>query len=246
MKGFRKIWNDETNGFLAKCRDLSREDCYRVFMAKFPDSGVTFIALCNQLSRLGLRPHLKYGSTRTRPLYSEQVKKGYVRIKVAQPNVWMMKSKWVYMETHPWEDFSERSNYVFLDGNNRNFDPSNIERVPLRLMSGFSRAGGCARGYPELTRLRISLARLWDACLDAGEKEGMTAKYGHARMFRDDVNRKAAERRKNPELRKKQAERARRYIERIRQEDPARYEDMMRRQRVYKREWARRKREEGK
>lgn len=244
MKKFRKIWNDETNGFLAEHKDMKRKEIHEAFLARFPDSDVTFTGLCNQLSRLGLRPHLKHGSTRRRPLYSEQVKKGYIRIKVAEPNVWISKAKWVYMETHPWEDFTERSNYVFLDGDNRNFAPENIERVPLRLMSLYSQEGGVVAGHPELTRLRIALAKMKAAQLTAGDKAGLVVRYGGYRVFRDDVNRRAREYRMNPEVRRKHCERVKAYRERLRKEDPVKFEEMARRQKEYQKEWYRRKKAE--
>jgi len=247
MKEFRKIWNDETNGFLVACRDLSREDCYRVFMAKFPDSKVTFCALCNQLSRLHLRPHMKHGSARRSPLYSEQVKKGYVRIKVAEPNVWMQKNKWVYMETHPWEDCSERSNYVFLDGNNRNFSPDNIERVSLKVMGVFNLLGGCEKGQPEITRLRIAQAKLKLAIMDKGEKLGLVVTVDSkgrkraGRLFIDERNRRAREYNARPERKKIIAQRAREYREKLKIENPEKYAEMRLKEKAYCKQWYERK-----
>ena len=185
MKKFRKIWDEKTNGFLAKVKDLPRQEGYEKFMKKFPDSEVSFTAFKNQMSRSGLAPHFAHGSTKSKPLYSEQIKKGYVKIKVAQPNVWMMKSKWVYQETHPGEDLTERSNYIFLDGNNRNFDPKNIERVPLYLMGIFANEGGCIKGQPELTKLNVLKAKLKWAALNAAEKVGLTVKQGQYRKWKE-------------------------------------------------------------
>ena len=137
MMRFRKIWDETTNGFIFAHKELVKDykTFHTLFMQSFPDSQVTFTAFKNQCSRLGVvQHHNPHVSTKKRPLYAEYCKKGYVRIKIAEPNVWVSKSKWVYMETHPWEDFTERSNYIFLDGNNRNFSPENIERVELKLL----------------------------------------------------------------------------------------------------------------
>lgn len=246
MKKFRKIWNDETNGFLTEHKGLNRMEVYEAFMVRFPDSRVTFCALCNQLSRLGLRQCRPHGTRRPRPLWSEQVKKGYVRIKIAEPNVWVSKAKWVYMETHPWEDFSERSNYVFLDGDNRNFSPENIERVPIKFMGLFNIAGGCEKGNPELTKLRILQVKMKLAIYDAGENLGLVVRTGNnTRLFREERNRKARERNSSPERRKIIAERARKYRERIKRENPERYAEIRQRQMVYHKEWYRRKRMKG-
>lgn len=192
MKHFRKIWDEEKNNFLKSTKGMTRERAYKLFCEKWPEADVTAVAFYNQRSRMGAAGKATYlGTRKARPLYSEQEKKGYVRIKIAQPNTWVSKSKWVYMETHPWEDFSERSNYIFLDGNTRNFHPENIERVPLSLMGIFAGLGGTVPGEPELTRLNILRARLKVAQLDALEKCGQVVKYGTSRLDKKAVNEKS-------------------------------------------------------
>lgn len=185
MKHFRKIWDAEKNAFLKSTKGMDRHDALALFREKWPEADVTDCAFYNQRSRMGAaenRPYNYQGARKPRPLYSEQIKKGYVRIKIAQPGTWVSKAKWVYMETHPWEDFSERSNYIFLDGDTRNFHPENIERVPLSLMGIFCGLGGTVPGEPELTRLNVLRARLKVAQLDALEKCGQVVKYGTGRL----------------------------------------------------------------
>lgn len=235
MMRFRKIWNEETNGFLTENKALSREELHKAFMERFPNSEVSFTALCNQLSRLGLRPHLAHGSTRQRPLYSEQVKKEYVRIKIAQPNVWISKSKWVYMETHPWEDFTERSNYIFLDGNNRNFHPDNIMRLPLRMASIFSNLGGCVKGKPEITRLRVLQAHLISRMLDRAEEIGLAKNYGMGRVLLAEQKWRRKEYTARPEVKARIAARARKRLHRMKEEEPERYAEMLRKSRERRR-----------
>ena len=182
MKKFRKIWDAEKNSFLKSTKGMKRYDALRAFREKWPDVDVTDVAFFNQRSRMGAADNATYkGSRKPRPLYAEQIKKDYVRIKIAQPNVWVSKAKWVYMEFHPWEDFSERSNYIFLDGNTRNFHPENIERVPLSLMGIFNCLGGSVPGSPECTRLNILRAKLKKAQLDALEKHGEIINCGNGR-----------------------------------------------------------------
>lgn len=188
MKHFRKVWDKEKHDWIFSHKDMSRNEAYKLFCQAFPGVDVSPCGFFNERSRIGAAPKLKHGSTKQCPLYSEHTKKGYVRIKIAQPNVWISKAKWVYMETHPWEDFGERSNYVFLDGNRRNFAPKNIERVPLRLMCVFCNLGGVEPGRPEITKLRIAQAKLKVAMLDAGEKLGLVIDYGNDRRFRTDRN----------------------------------------------------------
>ena len=163
MKHFRKCWDEEKTAFVKSTKGMNRRDALQRFRELYPDTDITDVAFYNYRSRVGAAEHgHDHGSTKAKPLYSEQFKKGYVRIKVAQPSVWIQKGKWVYMETHPWEDFSERSNYIFLDGDTQNFAPDNIERVPIKLMGIFCNLGGVVKGAPELTRLNLIRAKLKD------------------------------------------------------------------------------------
>jgi hypothetical protein len=147
------------------------------------------------------------------------------------------------METHPWEDFTERSNYIFLDGNNRNFSPENIERVELKYMAQFNYCGGCVKNNPELTRLHVIQAKLKLATLDAGERLGLTADGGGGRVFIAERNKRAREYNSTPERKKILAERARRYREKLKVEAPEKYEQMRIRQKAYAKEWHKRKKE---
>ena len=243
MKKFRKVWTDEINEWLKSTKGMKTSEAYALFLETYPDiTDVTRCAFCNQRSRMRAAGKPTHNlSRKPRPLYSEQQQKGYIRIKIAQPSVWVSKAKWVYMETHPWEDFTERSNYVFLDGNNRNFDPANIERVPIRCMGVFNLMGGCEYGKPEITRLRILQTKLKVAMLDRGEKIGIVANYSGNRMFKEEINRKARERNYAPERRKKRAEATRLYYERIKTEDPARWEEIRERHKAYCHEYYKKK-----
>ena len=220
MKKFRKIWNAELNAWLIEHKDMNRKESYQLFVKEHPGLDISETAYNNQRSRVGaVEYHNHHKSTASRPLYSEQKKKGYIRIKVALPNVWMQKGKWVYMETHPWEDFTERSNYVFLDGDNRNFHPDNIERVPLSVMGIFNLMGGCEKGNPEVTRIRIAQAKFKRALLDKGEKMGLVKYYGSSRRFTEDVNRKAREYNSTPERKARNAQLARERRQRQKEEN---------------------------
>ena len=149
------------------------------------------------------------------------------------------------METHPWEDFTERSNYIFLDGNNRNFSPENIERVELKYMAQFNYCGGCVKDNPELTRLHVIQAKLKLATLDAGERLGLTADGGggSGRVFIAERNRRAREYNSRPERKKVNADRARLRRQRMKVEEPEKYAQQRARQIAYQREWYKRKKE---
>ena len=237
MRKFRKIWTEETDGFLKDHKDLCRRGEYdtllALFLERFPDSRVGRNALKTECSRIGITQKKPHSSTKARPLYSEQEKKGYVRIKVAQPSVWWSKARWVYVETHPWEDCSERSNYIFLDGDNRNFAPDNIMRVRLCLMGIFNGMGGTG-ATPEETRLRLRLAELKWARNNLGEKLGLTVQYGTGRRFRDEQNRKAREYNKHmtAEQRKRRSMTQCAYVKKRKKYDPEYAEKL----RAYQRE----------
>ena len=246
MKHFRKVWTPQINEWLKTTKGMTPGDAYKLFLETFSITDVTRVAFCNQRSRMGAAGVCHNpGFTRTpRPLYSEQTKKDYVRMKVAQPNVWWSKAKWVYAETHPWEYetiISERSNYVFLDGNNRNFDPENIERVPLYIMGIFNLYGGCEKGNPEITRLRIAQAKLKYAIMDAGERMGLVTDGGAGRVFIEERNRRAREYKSTPERKKILAERARKYREKLKIENPEKYKEMQEKHKIYSKEWYKRK-----
>lgn len=255
MKHFRKVWTPEINQWLVEHKDMIKNEMYKLFLETYPEcNDVTYTAFKNQCSRVGAsytQNNCWRGSRKPRPLYSEQIKKNYVRIKIAEPNVWMQKNKWVYIETHPWEDCSERSNYVFLDGDNRNFNPNNIERVPLKVMGVFNLMGGCEKGNPEITKLRILNAKLKLAILDKGEEMGLVAKVDSkgrkkaGRCFIEERNRKAREYNSSPERKKIIAERTKEYLKRLKTENPEKYAEMREKHKVYSKEYHKRKKESG-
>ena len=194
MQQFRKIWDAEKNEFIKSTKGMTRTAALQAFRENYPEADCTDVAFFNQRSRLKAADNATYkGSRKPRPLYAEQEKKGYIRIKIAQPNTWVSKAKWVYMQAHPEEDLTERSNYIFLDGDTRNFAPENIARVPLSLMGLFCGLGGTVKGAPECTRINILRARLKKAQLDALEKHGQVSTYAHCRKDKKEVARERRE-----------------------------------------------------
>lgn len=244
MKHFRKTWDEAKNSWILEHKTNSRKKAYEDFLAAFPDArDVSFCAFNNQRSRLGAAATQRKpnrSSRAPRPLYSEQQKKDYIRIKIAQPNAWISKAQWVYVETHPWEDCSERSNYIFLDGDNRNFDPRNIERVPLRLMGIFNGLGGCEKGHPEITRAHLLLARLKEKILDKGEALGEVVCYGHVRIFRSAAAKRAEKYRLRPGAKERIRELRKKSWQKLKAENPEKYQEMLRKHREY---YRRRRRE---
>lgn len=240
MKHFRKVWTPEINQWLVDHKDMIKNEMYKLFLETYPEcDDVTYSAFKNQCSRVGasyIVNNCWRGDRKPRPLYSEQIKKGYVRIKIAQPNVWISKAKWVYQQTHPTEDCSGRYNFVFLDGNNRNFDPANIERLTLSEMAHYNRLGGCCYGQPEITKLRIILARQRYALFEAGEKLGLTVDYGKSkscRCFKADLDASRREYTSRPYVKARIRQRAKERRERMKIENPEKFEELKRKHREY-------------
>ena len=100
---------------------------------------------------------------RHRPVGSLQTKKGYVRIKVAEPNVWMQYQRYIWEQHHPGES-ADGKTVIFLDGDNRNFSPDNLECITRKEMAVMNEMGNRAGLSREeriaiLTMARIKLAK---------------------------------------------------------------------------------------
>ena len=244
MKHFRKIWSESLNGWIVAHKELPRWECYKLMLDEHPGIDVSYTAFKNQCSRLKITKSNPHPPRPQRPLYSEHIKKGYLRIKIAQPNVWMSKSKWVYLESHPWEYediMTHRYNFIFLDGDSRNFAPDNIAKVPLNIMGIFCQLGGTEPGRADISRTRLLMAELKKKNLDRGEELGLTCCYGHARQFRDEMNRKARAYQNRPERKKAASESRKRW----RQEHPEEYQEKLKKQNEWRRKNGSSRRKQG-
>ncbi|MCM1221589.1 MAG: HNH endonuclease [Lachnospiraceae bacterium] len=165
---------------------------------------------------------------RHRPIGSFQVKKGYVRIKVAEPNKWMCYQRYVWEQSHPGES-AEGMTVIFMDGDNRNFAPENLERVSrgeLCVMAEMGHSKDMTREEREICLLRARVA------ISKGRLVGDDG----ARRLRQKAG---YERRKNdPAFRLAQKANHERYWRSVKS-DPARYEEILRRNREYRRNKAR-------
>ena len=233
----KKKWTKEQEDWLIEHKDIrGKMLMYEMFKNAFPDATFTVNAISTKRTELGAYGNVRDRYSNARPLYSERVKKGYVQIKVSRCE-WWSKQKWVWVATHPGEPFDIRNQFIFLDGNNRNFSVDNIMKVDHRVMGVLNRNyGGIVPGTPELNRAIILEIMLKLAYLDKAEKEGLTTDYGVGRMLREDRNRLARER--NARLTPEQKARRREYAK-------ARYHiniqnpEWRERNRAYKKEYAR-------
>ena len=66
---------------------------------------------------------------KTRPIGDERVTRdGFVEVKIAQPKVWKLKHHVIYEKYHN-EKIGRWDKVIFLDGNKRNFDISNLKKI---------------------------------------------------------------------------------------------------------------------
>lgn len=197
----KRKWTDEQEQWLIDHKDIcGKMLMYNEFKKAFPNADFTATAIDAKRTELGAFGRHNGNSSRRRPIYSEHIKKGYVQIKVAQPDVWWQKQKWVWVETHPAEPFDRTDNFLFLDGNNRNFNPENIRKVSHRITGIINRTyGGLPSSNAEINDIFITKIELKLAMLDKGEKFGLVSDYGAGRMFKERRNylqRKLMEKRK--------------------------------------------------
>ena len=239
---YKPVWTEERENWLWQHRTEGRQELYDLFCEAFPEVHTTINGVCGHRSVIGASIPRKGGGIPRKPLYAEQVKKGYVKIKIGQPSTWEYKQKWVWMETHPWlyNEVKPTDVFIFLDGDNRNFNPDNIYKLTRAELGIVNNNGGIEKGNPELTMFRIAQAKLKIATLDAGEKVGDVVHYGRSRAFRSDINRHAKEYREknkdNPHYRELIKAQHKRALENATPEQRAKRLE-------YQRNWIKRKRE---
>lgn len=99
-------------------------------------------------------------STRTKPVGSLSQKKGYIRIKVAEPNKWMQYQRYIWEKHHPGQS-AEGKIVMFLDSNTRNFNPDNlvcVTRQEMSVMASLGHNKDMTRDEREVILLRAKLS----------------------------------------------------------------------------------------
>lgn len=230
-------WSDEITEFVKSVcplrehginsrRELA-EEINRKFNREFTDK-----AVCSHCYDNGIQLGLCYSNSdvprgekhwRHRPVGSFQEKKGYIRIKVAEPNKWMQYQRYVWEQNHPGQS-AEGKTVIFMDGNNRNFDPSNLECVERGELSVMAELGCTAKSSREEREMYLLRARL--VCAKSkifGSKE--TARRHNKMNY---------ERRKNdPEVKAKRSAYAKKRMAEI-MADPVRHQEHLEKQRAYR------------
>lgn len=231
-------WRPEWLAFINETRG-NTDKLYEQFREKFPEADITLTAFRNQRSRSGASDKKPHGTNKRAALFEERTKGGYVMIKIAEPDKWISKARYVYQNAHPEEEVKKNAQFYFLDRNNRNFEPANIIKVDARERTIFMLEGGVADD-PAETRLHLAMAKLRLAQLDLGEKVGDVIDYGAGRKTKEELRRRSAEyARKN---KKKVREQAKSYYERIKEEGGERWKRHQELHKKTAREWAQRNR----
>lgn len=180
----RKLkWKPEWLKFIEGTRGMNREVAYQKFIEQFGEV-ITPTAFHNQRSRSGASPSRPHGSNRKRPLYSESNAKKYTIIKVAEPDVWISKARWIYEETHPGELTEPGDEFHFANGNKNDYSPENIIKVQQKERTIFIQLGGADQD-PDVTKTRLLQAKLKVAQLDLGERIGLVQRTSGGRRWKN-------------------------------------------------------------
>lgn len=176
-------WRPEWLGFINESKGMATDEAYEEFKQIFSDADVTLVAFRNQRSRSKASRPRPHGSNRKKPLFSESESKKYVMIKIAEPNVWISKARWVYETNHPEEIHEKGDQYFFMNGIKNDFTPSNIIKIKARERTLFLQEGG-VDSNPEITKINLLKARMKLAQLDLGEKAGFTKQTAAGRKWK--------------------------------------------------------------
>lgn len=242
MKHFRKIWDKKKHDFLMEHKEMKIDDCYQLFLKTFPEaSDVTPTAFRNERSRIGAisikykNGSKKHASGAPKPLYSEHEKKGYIRIKVGQPNEWMFKQHYVWWQNTGHKPEPKKEMVIFLDGNNRNFDFNNLFLITREAAGIFNNPYlhlGTIKDKPELTKINAMNAMLIVLTRKLGKKVGLVSANG---AFKDDNARKAREKKQQmtKEEREEYNRKRREYYQNLKQTNPEKYQEHMKKHYKY-------------
>lgn len=153
-------WKDEYIEFLFELGKIkSKKERLILFKEKFPETNFSVNAIATKMSEVGAVEKRK-NVKGNRPLFSEQIKKGFVRIKIAEPSVWELKHKYIWRINNPDVEIKKEDVFIFLDGNNRNFAIENIEKVTRRELGLLNLSKGWIKENPELTKINLLNVRL--------------------------------------------------------------------------------------
>lgn len=246
-------WTQEIDEFiLARCPVVSPEgktklleDVNRTFGRDFTRTALTTHCTDRRMD-LGIKTWQSAGrhgvlrgmaNYNHRPVGAEQVKKGYVRVKVAEPNVWRMKNHVVWERAHPGETVdNKRETVIFVDGDNRNFAPENLCKITRRVLQWLNQTKSLGDDT-EKNMVNIAYAQMRLKLRDAMKEQRML--YGNgAPAF--EAHEHYLECKENPDYRKRRSENAKRYRKKIKMEHPEKIRAAAEKHKIYMRRYYRR------
>lgn len=116
----------------------------------------------NKGIKTGLKPAngFKKGNIpwHTKELYSERIDKdGYILIKIAEPNKWVRKHRWLYEQEHG--AIPENSVIIFVDGDKTNLNTDNLICVTRKELKVLNQCR-LISSVPELTKTGLNIAKI--------------------------------------------------------------------------------------
>ena len=94
----------------------------------------------------------------TRELYSERLDKdGYILIKIAKPNKWVRKHRWIYEQEHG--TIPENCVILFADGDKTNLNTDNLICVTRNELKVLNQCR-LISSVPELTKIGLNIAKI--------------------------------------------------------------------------------------
>lgn len=120
----KKIFNQEHENWIrANAVGIRNEKLTEMFNKKF-NMSITV----GQLKKFKNSHHISSGlKSCNLPIGSERESKGYIMVKVAEPNVWIEKHRYVYESMYG--SIPTGYKIIFADKNTRNFEPDNLVLV---------------------------------------------------------------------------------------------------------------------
>jgi hypothetical protein len=192
--------------------------------------------LCSQKISLGIKPwqagvRRGIANYNHREIGTEREKKGYIQIKTAEPDVWRMKHVVIWEQTHNDTVAPYTETVIFLDGNNRNFNPDNLYKLTRGELVTLNQKYPATSNREERL-IYIALVKQRRALLKKARRAGLTDKSGffiraeHGSIYKERCA-------KDPDYKKKYAKYQNAYYHKIKETDPEKYKEMLRKKREY-------------
>ena len=103
-----------------------------------------------------------YRPSNTRPVGTEVIDRdGYTSVKIAEPNVWQLKQRYIWEQSH--EKLKDNEVVMFLDGDKTNFNIENLRLVTRGEMAILNKYGRIQSGNAEINQAGITITRIENA-----------------------------------------------------------------------------------